>query len=225
MTIIDVIRKAVAWQVEPPPPVVSEPIAVPRVHPERALLRLLNAASFESLEVIPEARALHGLPAGGVDENYHVRRFSSMLEAGVALRIDTLADPEASEARRLSPLGRRYVLLRALRELQDVPVPENTLEPRERTVAEPEPAVVPAEASEVGHDANLRQLRARRLQAEADARDFQRAKFERRQEALVGRVVDITDTTAERVSLIVRLAEWSDKHPELAAELAAFGEA
>jgi hypothetical protein len=193
MTIIDVIRKAVAWQVEPPPPVVSEPIAVPRVHPERALLRLLNAASFESLEIIAEARALHGLPAGGVDENYHVRRFSSMLEAGVALRIDTLADPEASEARRLSPLGRRYVLLRALRELQDVPVPENTLEPRERTVA--------------------------------DARDFQRAKFERRQEALVGRVVDITDTTAERVSLIVRLAEWSDKHPELAAELAAFGEA
>jgi len=75
-----------------------------------------------------------------------------------------------------------------------------------------------------GNDDNLRSLRARRLDVEQGHRDFERAKYAERQsrDALAGRVPDYDDTTGERVSLMVRLAEWADKHPELAAEVANF---
>ncbi len=112
------------WQVEPPPIVVPEPLAPPRMHPERQLLRLLGVGSFEQLEADAQVRAEHGIPPGGVVEvknvagyvtGYRPKQFASMAEAAVAAKIDLIDDPElAAEAKRLQPLVRRWSLKRQL---------------------------------------------------------------------------------------------------------------
>ncbi len=235
MTIIEKIRRSFDWKITPPEPVIAETVAPPPRLGSQAALEKICGATLAQLEGDTQVSTAHGFHPGGVEEvrnaagvvvNYRPKHFASAVEAGVAGKIAALeardADPVViAEARRLAPLARRWWLLRELKALRDVPVVQTA---PKRAVSEPASAA-PVEAAMSGYDNNLRSLRASRFAAEQDARDFAMQKYDRRNslEALAGRPApDPNDVVSQRVSLIVKLAEWADKHAQLAGEIAAF---
>jgi hypothetical protein len=72
-------------------------------------------------------------------------------------------------------------------------------------------------------EANLRGMRARRLEIEQGHRDRERALFDERQSAKAPALPrDQDDAMDERVRLEFALSAWAEANADLAAEIAAF---
>jgi hypothetical protein len=185
------------WKIAPAEVVIADPSPAPRFGMHASLEKILGA-SLDQIWSDAEVSLSHHVNLGGVDEirnaaglvvNYRPKHFASALEAAVAQKILDLeardADPAVvAELRKLAPLAQRHALRVRLRELDDLEPAKSSLQPREQPAFEPEVAAVPVEPSMPGFDANMRQLRSRRLQAEQDAKSFRQAKYDERNSLL-----------------------------------------